>query len=112
MQRMLVGLEGIQTLIDLTSEEIAEIQAQPAPIIPARSANKYDLTLALLDMDLYDDLEAAVNSVGRRAQLQWAATTIVSEDDPLVVALIAGLGWSDAIVDEIFDRIRQMNQSG
>jgi hypothetical protein len=62
-------------------------------------------------MFLHDDLEAAVKSAGRRAQLQWDATTIVSEDDPLVQALIAGLGWSDAIVDEIFSRIYSYSYS-
>ena len=81
---------------------------EPAEVIPvaARSANKYDLVLALLDLELYHQLIAAVNAAGLRAQLQWENTTIVSEDDPLVVALIAGLGWTPAIVDEIFDRIR------
>jgi len=81
---------------------------EPADAIPvaARSANKYDLTVALFNMNLYDDLEAAVEAAGQLPQLKWAATTIVSEDDPLVQALISGLGWSDAIVNEIFDRIR------
>jgi len=106
MQKIIVGLDGTIETIDLTQGEIDAIQSQPAPIALPRSTSKYDLVLVLDDMKLYTQLLAAVDAAGPRAQLQWEHTTIVSEDDPLVVALIAGLGWSAAIVDEIFDRIR------
>jgi len=106
MQKIIVGLDGSIAVMPLTQGEIDVIQSQPIPIALPRSTSKYDLTLALFEMNLYDNLLAAVDAAGPRAQLQWEHTTIVSEDDPLVQVLITGLGWSDAIVDEIFDRIR------
>ena len=58
------------------------------------------LRLALLELNLFDTIEAAIASQGKAAQLEWEFATTISEAHPLVVTLVAALNLN---VDQIFD---------
>lgn len=58
--------------------------------------------LALLAVDLLDDVEAAVASQGRAAQIEWEYATDVQRTHPLIAAVQAAKGLTDADVDQLF----------
>lgn len=103
MQKLVIDLDGIQTLTDLTSEEISELQQISIAPNPTRTVDKRRLRTALHRLGLLESLTAAVNAAGVETIMQWEDTTIFHEDSQLVQALIQGLGWSAAIVDSIFE---------
>ena len=103
MQKLVIDLDGAQNLVNLTSEEIAELQQIPIGPNPARTVDKRRLRTALHRLGLLESLTAAINAAGIETIMQWEDTTIFYEDSQLVQALIQGLGWSSAIVDSIFD---------
>ena len=103
MQKLVIDLDGIQILVDLTNEEIAELPQVAIVPKPVRTVDKRRLRTALHRLGLLDALTVAVNASGIEAIMQWEDTTIFHEDSQLVQALIQGLGWDAAIVDSIFD---------
>ena len=103
MQKLAINLDGVQNLVDLTNEEITELQQIAIVPKPIRTIDKRRLRTALYRLGLLDALTAAVNSAGIEAIMQWEDTTVFHEDSQLVQALIQGLGWNAAIVDSIFD---------
>lgn len=102
MQRMYIGLDGSQVLIDLTPSEIAEIEAQSIPAKQPRTIDKRRLRVALHRLGLLDNLVYAINQGGIETLMQWEDTTVFSEDSALVQSLIQGLSWSSTTVDSIF----------
>ena len=103
MKKLEIGLDGAQTLADLTNEEIAELPQIPIAPNPTRTVDKRRLRTALHRLGLLEALTAAINAAGVETIMQWEDTTIFHEDSQLVQALIQGLGWSAAIVDSIFE---------
>ena len=103
MQKLVIDLDGIQNLIDLTNEEIAELPQVAIVPNPVRTVDKRRLRTALYRLGLLDSLTAAVNTAGTEAIMQWEDTTVFYEDSQLVQSLIQGLEWNAAIVDSIFD---------
>lgn len=71
----------------------------PTPL-PVRSIDMRRLRLALLQMDLLDDIDAAISQQSRSAQIEWEYATDVKADHPLVVALATAM---DLDIDAIFD---------
>lgn len=70
----------------------------PMPII--RSIDMRRLRLALLQMDLLDDICTAIAAQPTAAQIEWQFATDVKADHPLVVALATAM---DLDIDAIFD---------
>lgn len=103
MQKLIVDLDGIETLIDLTTAEIAELQQIAIAPNRPRSIDKRRLRIALYRLGLLESLTVAINAVGIEAIMQWEDTTVFSEDSELVQVLIRGLGWDATIVDSIFE---------
>ena len=103
MQRLVIDLCGAQNLVDLTPDEIAELEQIAVLPKPPRTIDSRRLKLALLELGLLAPLEAAIDSAGAAALIQWQNTVIFSEDHKLVQSLMLGLGWTPAIVDEIFE---------
>ena len=103
MKKLVIDLDGVQNLVDLTNEEIAELPQIPIVPSPIRTVDKRRLRVTLHRLGLLESLTAAVNAAGIEAIMQWEDTTIFHEDSQLVQALIQGLGWSATIVDSIFD---------
>lgn len=58
--------------------------------------------LALLAADLLDDIDAAVLASGRAAQIEWEYATEVQRSHPLIAAMQASKGLTDAEVDALF----------
>jgi hypothetical protein len=83
---------GEQTHIPLTEVEIAALQnaSQSTPF--ARMIDARRLRLALHQLDLLENLEAAIATLGKAAQIDWEYATEIKEDYPLVLALANNLG--------------------
>jgi hypothetical protein len=73
----------------------------PGPIIP-QSVDMRQARLALLAVDLLDDVEAVVAAAGRAAQIEWEYATNVKRSHPLIAAVQAAKGLTDADVDQLF----------
>ena len=75
--------------------------ADPAPMpLPVRFIDMRRLRLALLQMELLDDIDAAILQQSRSAQIEWEFATDVRADHPLVVQLATAMSLD---IDEIFD---------
>lgn len=73
----------------------------PPPTVP-QVVTIRQARLALLAADLLDDIDAAVAASGRAAQIEWEYATEVRRDHPLIAAMQAAKGLSDADVDQLF----------
>jgi len=82
---------GEVTTLLLTEEEIVAIQNAPKMQI-VRSIDARRLRLALHQLDLLENLEAAIATLGKSAQIDWEYATEIKEDYPLVLALANNLG--------------------
>jgi hypothetical protein len=60
-------------------------------LVPVREIDARRLRLALLQLDLLDTVEAAINSLGAAAKIEWEYATTIREDYSLVVALATNL---------------------
>lgn len=58
--------------------------------------------LALLAGGYLDDVEAAIATMPREAQIRWAKSSTVSRNDPLTAALAELLSLDDAALDALF----------
>lgn len=105
MQRIVVDLDGVQSLVDLTDNEITEVKQIAALPKPPRTADKRRLRTALFMLGLLDLLMAAITAAGPVAVMQWEDTTIFHEDSQIVQSLIQSLGWDALTVDSIFDTV-------
>ena len=104
MKKLVVGPDGItQNLVDLTDEEIVELEQIPIVPKPPRTVDKRRLRVALHRLGLLDSLLFAIDAAGIEAVMQWEDTTIFSEDSQLVQTLMQGLGWDAIVVDSIFE---------
>lgn len=103
MQKLVIDLNGVQNLVDLTDDEIAEFQQLAIVPKSPRRIDKRRLRMALYRLGLLDSLMFAIDAVGVEATMQWEDTTIFSEESQLVQALIQGLGWDSVVVDSIFE---------
>ena len=80
-----------------------ELEVIPNPLPPTpvvRSIDMRRLRLALLQMELLDDIDAVVAAQPRSAQIEWEFAIEVKADHPLVVQFVAALNLDiDAIID-------------
>lgn len=102
---------------DITFESLAIVQAayeankgnisvvpDPDPLedswaAATRSIDARRLRLALLQLEKLDEVEAAISTLGRAAQIEWEFATEIRKDYPLVKALATNLKLD---IDEIF----------
>jgi hypothetical protein len=103
MQKLVDGV-----LVDLTPEEIAELQAPPAavvpPVVPMWKA-KGALSKAPpvhTGATLLDDANAVVTEGNGVAAIYWEYATELHRSDPEVAKIAALLGLTDAQVDALF----------
>lgn len=104
MQKLVIGLDGTQSLVALTDDEIVELEQIATSPKPPRTIDKRRLRTALFMLGLLESLEVAIRAAGPVAVMQWEDTTIFHEDSQLIQALIQGLAWDAAIVDSIFEK--------
>lgn len=73
----------------------------PPPIVPTVVSMK-QARLALLAVGLLDDIDALIKASPREAQIEWEYATFVERSHPLIAAMQAAKGLSDADVDAMF----------
>lgn len=83
-----------------------EEYSAPAPTIPT-SLTPRQAKLALLSAGLLDDVDAAIEAIPdaatkRVAQIEWEYAQEVRRDWPLLNAVAAGMGMTDAQIDDLF----------
>lgn len=91
---------GTQKQIDLTEQELADLQSAPQPILPVRTIDKRRLKLALNQLGLLDTVEAAISTLDEAASINWEDATDIKEDHPLVERLVSDLKLD---INVIFD---------
>lgn len=108
MNRIEVNVQtGEQKVIPLTAEEIAAAEATAAlpPPVPAVVAMR-QARLALLQVGLLTQVNTAVANMpgaqGDAARIEWEFSSTVERNRPLVQALGAALGLTDAQLDDLF----------
>lgn len=74
----------------------------PPPAPPVTQVSMRQARLALLAADLLDDVEAMMTQADRAVQIEWEYATVVDRNSPLVVAIGAALGLTDAQIDALF----------
>lgn len=94
-----VAVASWQAFVASGDELVVIDDPVPAPP-PVRSIDMRRLRLALLQMDLLDDIDAAILQQSRSAQIEWEFATDVRADHPLVVQLATAMSLD---IDEIFD---------
>ena len=95
----------------ITPEEFATLNAQWHPATPAAvpvSVTPRQAKLALLSAGLLDAVEAAIEAIAdpatkRVAQIEWEYAQEVRRDWPLLNQVAAGMGMTDAQIDDLFN---------
>ncbi len=91
-------LPSLQALYDAGQYQVLPDSEPITPVV--RSIDMRRLRLALLQMDLLDDIDAAIAAQPRQAQIEWDYAIEVKADHPLVVQFVAALNLDiDAIID-------------
>lgn len=58
--------------------------------------------LALHAAGLLDDVEAAIATAGRAAQIEWEYASVFRRDNPVLTAMQSALGLTDEMLDQLF----------
>lgn len=86
------------TTVDLTDEEKLAYQKSLVP----QKVSRAQFILALLDLDLLDDVEAAIAAADRATQINYKERLEFERNFPLVMTMAAALGKTEAEVDALF----------
>jgi hypothetical protein len=111
MQRYVNGV-----LVDMTDQEIADLEAQRAAIAAAEAAyvpprvTPYQARMALLQAGLLDAVEAlmADPATERAARIAWEYATVIERRSPFITALAPGLGLTSEQIDNLFRAAAQI----
>ena len=88
MYRTIIDIaSGKVTQVQLTPEEIAELENRPKEPVPVRSIDARRLRLALEQLGILDSIESAIRLLDKPAQINWQSATYIKEDHPLVEQL-------------------------
>ena len=91
--------EGCVKITQAEAEAIvAAVEAAKPVIIPTLTMRQ--ARLALLNMALLDDVEAAITTTENR--IWWDYSTTVERSNPLVISVLTALGKTSAEIDEMF----------
>lgn len=108
MKRIVVNvLTGQQTAVDLTPDEVKEVndkQALPPPVpgvVTMRQARLALLSAGLLTQ-VDDVVQTMKDAAGDAARIEWEYAGTVDRQWPLVVALGTSLGITDEQIDDLF----------
>jgi len=103
MQRLDVNVEtGEETVVDLTPDEIAAMQATNVPPSP-QQAPLWAVRATLNMQGLFDQADAAVKASGNvPLQSLWEYGDTVYRSSSTLEALATSLGLTDAQVDALF----------
>lgn len=108
MQRIVVNVRtGKKEVIDLTPQEIEEVNARQAESAPAPGVvTMRQARLALLSAGLLSLVDGAVKALkgpeGEAARIEWEYAGAVERQWPLVLSLGASLGLTEQQLDDLF----------
>jgi hypothetical protein len=83
-------------------EASAELQAILRPVVVPQTASAGDFVSALLDLGWYDAVDAAAKASGGRALILWNRAATFERQHPIVRAIGAAIGKTDADLDALF----------
>lgn len=107
MHRIEINVEtGEQTVVDLTPEEIAEIQAEAAAIpryVP-QQVSRFQARAALYQAGLLDQVEAAIAAPGTDMMLKlaWQDAQTFKRESQFVAGMAQALGLSAQQLNDLF----------
>jgi len=78
-----------------------------APFVP-QEVSMRQARLALLGAGLLDQVEQAVKTLPRAAQIEWEFATTVQRHYGMVDQLATAFGWSEQMVDSLFIQAAQL----
>lgn len=78
-----------------------ELDALNKPFVPPTITSR-QCRLELLTRDMLDDVDAMIAQQDRATQIAWEYATVFERQNPLLLALAANLGLTDAEIDEFF----------
>jgi hypothetical protein len=76
-------------------------QSDVIPVID--SISMAQARLSLLHFNVLDEVETAIPTFGRAAQIEWEFRPTVESNNPLVAAVKQLLGWTDEQMKAMFD---------
>ena len=74
----------------------------PPPPVSPQSITMRQARLALLGAGLLDTVNAGMAGMGQSAQIEWEFASEVQRSNPLIGAMAAALGMTDAQLDDLF----------
>lgn len=86
-----------------------ELRALLGPAVPA-AASSGDFVAALVDLDWYDDVDAAATRAGGKALALWRHANSFERYHPIVRGIAAAIGKTEADLDALF--IKSATYSG
>lgn len=109
MKKMIDGVEhecSAEEEAEIVAGWIANTQANPPLAPPITTVTMRQARLALLGAGLLTTVNAAVAGMpgaqGDAARIEWEFSSSVERHRPLITALAAGLGLTDAQLDSLF----------
>lgn len=85
---------------DLYDEAAGTFTAPPAPVPESVSARQFKV--ALIRTGLWDAINAAVSAADIETQVTWATAQVFERSNPMLVAMVAALGYTAEQVDDVF----------
>lgn len=95
-------MTGEQSIIDLTPEEIAEIESRPVVVVIPDRVSKKQAKIQLHREGLLDTVVNIINAAGVEAQIMWTDADYFERNDPLFVQVAGALGKDSAALDQFF----------
>ena len=96
--------EGWSIVADIDATPLEAVDANGVPqVVTARQAR-----LALNAAGLLGNIEAALATMPRDAQIEWDYAHEIRRDSPLIAAVASGLGLDKAAIDALFAQASKM----
>ena len=104
-------IDSACTPVEVGTSEYSDYLANPSSYIVSQIQIPYSITqrqmrLTLLDIGIYDQVEAAVNAMtgeeGKAARITWTWAQDIKRDNPLLIQLATTFNLSSQEVDNLF----------
>ena len=101
MQKTMIDvITGEVQVVDMTPEEVAEIEAIPAHKVD--TVSMYQARIALHQAGLLATVQAGIGQMSEEAQIKWEFAPTVKRNDALTVALASALNLTEEQLDGLF----------
>jgi hypothetical protein len=101
MQKTMIDvITGEVQVVDMTPEEVAEIEAIPAHKVD--TVSMYQARIALQQAGLLATVQAGISQMSEEAQIKWEFAPTVRREDALTAAMASALSLNDEQLDALF----------